>query len=218
MDKTGPGANLAKGASFFSLSLLVHVVAAASIAFYFANTTPAEFDDSQEYIDLGYEQFDEPPAETPAPPRPTTRNEVTEAAPEPQPTKMDTSPRELQDESSTIAGTQEAKPAPLATAAPGSGTSVADVPYYKIKPKYPRDALLAGVEGFVDLKIDVREDGSVDNIRSVGGRQADMFESEARRAVAKWKYKPFINEAGHPIRKADHQVRVEFKLQESETL
>lgn len=218
MERTMSGSGLVRGSSFFSLSLLAHVAIGAGIAFYLSHQPEAVFDDTQEYIDLGYEQFDEAPPDVPRP-QPVANQEVAEVPPEPSTTKVDDAPRELQDESSTIAGTQEAKPAPPAPAAAGpSGASVPDVPYYKIKPKYPREALMNGVEGFVDLQIDVKEDGSVDNIRTVGGTQAGMFESEARRAVSKWKYKPFVDGSGSPIRKANHQVRVEFKLNDTETM
>ncbi len=218
MERTLSSSGLVRGSSFFSLSLLLHVTIGASVAFYLARQPEAVFDDAQEYVDLGYEQFDEAPPETPAQPRPVARQEVDDVPPEPSTARTDDAPRELQDESSTIAGTQEAKPAATAGAAGPSGASAADAPYYKIKPKYPREALLAGTEGHVDLKIDVTEDGSVDNIRTVGGSQAEVFESEARRAVSKWKYKPFIDGSGHPVRKANHQVRVEFKLQDTETM
>lgn len=218
MERTLSGSSFVKGSSFFSLSLLAHVAVGASIAFYMSQTTEQVFDDTQEYLDLGYEQFDEAPPENAEPPRPIVKQEVADVAPEPIATKTDSVARELQDETSDIAGTQEAAPAPTAVATGPSGSSVPDVPYYKIKPKYPKQALMAGVEGYVDLRIDVTESGSVDNIRTVGGTQTDMFESEARRAVSKWKYRPFIDGDGQPTRKVNHQVRVEFKLQDTEMM
>ena len=95
-----------------------------------------------------------------------------------------------------------------------NGTS-ATTPYYKIKPKYPKAALVSGTEGWVLLEIDILENGDVDNIRVVGGEQRNLFQSEAKRAVAQWKYRPFMNESGQAYKKVDHQVRVDFKLEEA---
>lgn len=148
--------------------------------------------------ELAYETFD-----APAPPK---------DAPAPKPVVQENTPRELQDQTSDVAGTQKEKPA--AAAAPQSQT-VANVPYYKIKPKYPRAALAAGIEGWVELKIDVDDQGAVGNVRVVGGEQKTMFQDEARRAVEKWKYKPFLDSSGKPVKKADHEVRVDFKLRDS---
>lgn len=217
MQQTLPRSGLLRGCSFFSASLMAHVVVGAAIALAMMRVEPTVIEEPQEYLDLGYEQFEEPP-EPAAEAKPVQRDVAAEPVPQEVDTKVDTAPRELQDESSTIAGTQEAaKTAPVA-AAPSGTQAAPSVPYYKIKPKYPREALIAGVEGYVELKIDVKEDGSVENIRSLGGAQADMFESEARRAVSKWKYKPFTDASGQVIRKADHQVRVEFTLKDTENM
>jgi len=123
-------------------------------------------------------------------------------------------PQELHDDSSTVAGTQAAVKPVAAPSSEGTGDAV-DTPYYKIKPKYPRAALAAGVEGFILLKIDINEQGEVENVRVVGGEQRNMFQDEARRAVEKWKYKPFVDANGKVVKKLDHQVRVDFKLQDA---
>jgi TonB family protein len=75
--------------------------------------------------------------------------------------------------------------------------------------------LVAGIEGWVALMIDVAEDGGVQNVRVTGGEQKSMFQDEARRSVEKWKYKPFLDSSGRPVKKANHEVRVDFKLSEA---
>jgi len=212
-------AGAVRGGSFFTLSFLIHLALGGALAIVLSQTGPAVIEvPVEEYMDLGYEQLEEPPEPVAAPkpvPVETVENVPRDPAPD-----TETAPRELHDESSTVAGTKAPEPAPVAAVPASStgGSQAPSAPYYKIKPKYPKAALMAGVEGHVDLKIDIREDGTVENIRSLGGPEADVFESEARRAVAKWKYQPFMDGQGHAIRKENHQVRVEFKLKDVESL
>lgn len=217
MECTTSSSSLVRGSSFFSLSLLLHLVIGLTVAFQLARTEPEITEYPEDYLDLGYEAFDEVPSAEPTPP--LARQEPVDVEPETRAPAAEPTAHELQDESSSVTGTQEAKEAPPATpVAGGSSGTVANVPYYKIKPRYPKEALLAGIEGYVDLRIDIKADGTVENIRASGGTQADLFENEARRAVSKWKYKPFVDDQGHPTQKANHLVRVEFKLQDSETM
>lgn len=163
--------------------------------------------------EIAYETFSEPPAPAKIA-KPVARTPEPET-PEDKQKEPDNSPKELQDKDSTVAGTQTAAAKPqTTTGAEGVGDAVA-TPYYKIKPKYPRAALVSGVEGFVIMKIDVNEKGEVENIRVTGGQERGMFQDEARRAVEKWKYKPFLNAQGTPVKKTDHEVRVDFKLQDA---
>lgn len=97
---------------------------------------------------------------------------------------------------------------------PGSGDGIAS-PYFKIKPNYPRAARDAGVEGWVQLKVDVNEKGEVENAHVIAGVERGYFENEALRAVEKWKYRPFLDASGKPVRKQNQVVRVEFKLMDS---
>lgn len=158
---------------------------------------------------LGYEMLDEPPT-------PQAQPKAVRAPQPKAPVIAEQAPKapvaqELQDEKGDVAGTQAA---PKAADMLGSATngSASNVPYYKIKPKYPREALISGTEGWVLLKVDVTEGGEVENVRVIDGENRGVFQSEARRAVEKWKYRPFVDGSGNPIRKADHQVRVDFKL------
>lgn len=162
--------------------------------------------------EIAYETFSVPPAPAEIA-RPVARTPEPEVPQQPQ-SHVDTAPHEMQDTQSTIAGTQATAKVPSSTGAQGVGDARA-TPYYKIKPKYPRAALSAGVEGWILLKIDVNEKGEVENVRIVGGQERGMFQDEARRAVEKWKYKPFLDASGKPARKADHEVRVDFKLQDA---
>jgi TonB family protein len=165
----------------------------------------------EEYIDLAYETFDEPPIPEEKVQR--VRNSPAPTQPVDVKAPQDNAPKELHDDTSDVAGTQKAKEE--SNIGSTSNGTAASTPYYKIKPKYPKAALLSGVEGWVLMEIDINEAGEVENIRVLDGEQRNMFQSEAKRAVAQWKYRPFVDGEGKPYRKADHQVRVEFKLEEA---
>lgn len=194
-------------------SILAHIIVIMIVKNLNLTAPPVAKVIPESYVDLGYEQFDEPPQ--------IVENKVPEIKeiPDVVPDKSDPTPavaQEMQDQSSDIVGTQkEVPPAPAPT--PVSNKNVTDVPYYKVKPKYPKDALVSGLEGFVMMQVDIKEDGSVENVKVTGGDKLNVFESEARRAVVKWKYKPFTDDAGHPIKKEQHLVRVDFKLIEQQT-
>lgn len=161
-------------------------------------------------VEIGYEVLDEPPAPVTEVRRMRTAEPVVKSEPV---AKADPTARELQDEKSDVVGTTQSAPQPAFVGGTSGGDANA-TPYYKIKPKYPRAALISGDEGWVLLKIDVNPEGIVENVRVVGGEKRNLFESEARRAVEKWKYRPFLDSSGNPVKKADHQVRVDFKLSE----
>lgn len=162
----------------------------------------------ENYVDLGYQQFDEVPQVVDTPVEKV--KDIVDTVPD----KADPTPtaHEMQDQGSDVAGLQK-EVTTVAKRAPAQG-EFTTVPYYKVKPKYPKEALLSGIEGHVLLELDIEADGSVDNIKVTGGEKLNTFESEARRAVAKYKYKPFLDDAGHPIKKEKHIVRVDFKIED----
>ncbi len=194
----------------FLTSLALHGLMAASVV-ALMNTGLFQEEEAPVYMDLGYEVLDEPPAQVKEA-KPIARAKAPEAPVKTQAPVAAT--QELQDEQSDIKGTQAAAKPAESTGAQGNGSAEA-VPYYKIKPKYPQAALVSGEEGWVLMKIDVTETGEVENIRVVDGEKRNLFQDEARRAVAKWKYRPFTDPSGNPVRKADHPVRVDFKLQDA---
>jgi protein TonB len=195
----------------FLWSLGAHLLAAGAVVLVM-NYTAGRAQPEEEYIDLAYQTFDEPPV-------PAAEEKRVMKSPEPvAPVKTEALPdtaKELQDEKGEVAGTQAA--APETNIGSDNNGNATSTPYYKIKPKYPKAALLEGVEGWVMMEIDITETGEVENIRVVDGEQRNTFQSEAKRAVAQWKYKPFVGPDGKPFRKADHHVRVDFKLDEAET-
>src|SRR5690606_28276673 len=119
----------------------------------------------EEYIDLAYETFDEPPIPEEKVQR--VRNSSAPTQPVDVKAPPDNSPKELHDENSEVAGTQKAKEeSNIGSTSNGQASST---PYYKIRPKYPKAALLSGVEGWVLMEIDINENGEVENIRVLDG-------------------------------------------------
>lgn len=174
-----------------AISVAAHLLMVGAIKYSYLFPTAAVASNDETYVDLGYQVLNE----VPVPPPVHAKSE------------------EMQDESSEVKSLQKEKSKPLTESAPSAPT-YADVPYYKIKPKYPKDALEAGVEGNVQMTIDILEDGTVENIKVTGGEKVGTFESAATRSVAKWKYKPFTDAAGNPIKKTNYMVRVDFKIKD----
>lgn len=84
--------------------------------------------------------------------------------------------------------------APAASSAAGpSGPPAQDsevVPLNQVIPEYPRHALQRGIEGHVRLLFTITRDGRVENIRIAEARPRNVFEREARRAAARWRFAP----------------------------
>ncbi len=175
-----------------AISVAVHLVMLGAVKYgYLFQSAPAVAN-KETYVDLGYQVLNE----VPLPPPVAAKSE------------------EMQDETSNVQSLQKEKSKPLMDSAPATAPTYSDVPFYKIKPKYPKDALEAGLEGNVKMTIDILADGTVENIKVTGGEKLGTFESAAMRSVAKWKYKPFTDAAGNPIKKTNHMVQVDFKIKD----
>lgn len=64
------------------------------------------------------------------------------------------------------------------------------VPLNDVRPDYPRYALQRGIEGFVKLAFTINRAGNVENIRVLEAKPSNVFEREARRAAARWRFSP----------------------------
>jgi protein TonB len=65
-------------------------------------------------------------------------------------------------------------------------------PMVKTAPMYPFRAREQGVEGVVQVKILVREDGTVGEVLIVDARPKDIFEEAVLAAVPNWKFEPGV--------------------------
>ncbi len=85
------------------------------------------------------------------------------------------------------------------------------MPLVRIEPQYPRKAAMDGKEGWVLLEFDITELGTVENVRVLQSQPVRLFDTAAKNALIKWKYKPKIEE-GKPISQPNNRVKIEFSL------
>ena len=94
---------------------------------------------------------------------------------------------------------------------PGDIASEGDViPVVRIDPQWPREALLEGIEGWVEIEFTVQPDGSVTDPRVVDAQPRRVFDRSAVRAILRWKFKPRIVD-GQPVSRQATQ-RIDFEL------
>ena len=84
------------------------------------------------------------------------------------------------------------------------------IPLVRINPQYPRNELLAGVEGWVKVRFTVEPDGSVSSPKVVESKPPRVFDSSALRAIKKWKFKHKVVN-GVAVSQDGTQI-IEFKL------
>lgn len=81
-------------------------------------------------------------------------------------------------------------------------------------PEYPKEALAAGVTGYVDLAVTIDEVGSVQKIGAVVSRPDNrLFENSARETVMYWEFRPAISRHCVP-EVAEGNVRVWFEIRD----
>lgn len=84
------------------------------------------------------------------------------------------------------------------------------VPLVRINPQYPRNELIAGVEGWVKVKFTVEADGSVSSPKIIESKPPRVFDTAALRAIKKWKFKPKVVN-GVAVTQNGTQI-IEFKI------
>ncbi|MDE0646247.1 MAG: energy transducer TonB [Gammaproteobacteria bacterium] len=96
---------------------------------------------------------------------------------------------------------------------PGGYTSDGEYePIFKVAPIYPRRALQLELEGWVVVEFDVTETGNVENVVVVDADPKGVFDSAARKAAEKFRYRPkVVNEK--PIRVTGVRNRIIFELE-----
>ncbi len=66
------------------------------------------------------------------------------------------------------------------------------IPIVVIRPMYPRDAAMQGIEGWVKVEFTITTIGTVKSPRVIDAKPKRIFNREAIRAILKWKFKPRI--------------------------
>ena len=80
-------------------------------------------------------------------------------------------------------------------------------PIVRVAPAYPVAAAKEGITGAVTLKYDIAEDGTPQNISVVNAEPEGIFNREAKKALAKWRYEPSVQ--GYE----DVLIKLEFALE-----
>lgn len=81
----------------------------------------------------------------------------------------------------------------------------------QVQPRYPHDAIIRNIEGYVDIEFDVSAEGATQNIHVVAAKPEGIFENAALRAVAKWRYRaPMVD--GRTVPVFDHRERLRFEI------
>lgn len=101
----------------------------------------------------------------------------------------------------------------LGSWSPGDAAAEGDViPIVRIEPQYPREALIEGISGWVDIEFTIEPDGTVSDPKILASNPRRMFDRNAIRAIYKWKFKPRIVN-GKPVARRATQ-RLEFNIHE----
>jgi len=92
-----------------------------------------------------------------------------------------------------------------------SGGRDGDVtPIVRIEPQWPREALVQGVEGWVQVSFTITPEGRVINARVTDSEPRRMFDRPALRAVEQWRFQPRIVD-GRPVERQATQI-IDFRL------
>lgn len=88
------------------------------------------------------------------------------------------------------------------------------IPVVVIRPMYPREAAMGGIEGWVKVEFTITETGTVKDPRVIDANPARIFNREAIRAILKWKFKPRVVD-GIAVERRATQV-IDFTLNEAQ--
>lgn len=84
------------------------------------------------------------------------------------------------------------------------------VPISRPQPVFPYYARRRGIEGYVDVRFTVNAQGAVEAPETLAAQPAGVFESEALRAIRRWRFKPGIRDRKAVA--ARMQIRIRFTL------
>jgi len=88
------------------------------------------------------------------------------------------------------------------------------IPIVRIEPQWPREALLEGTEGWVEVEFTILADGSVADPEVLQSEPPRLFDRNAVRAILRWKFKPRIVDGQAVERRAVQ--RIDFILNQQQ--
>jgi len=110
-----------------------------------------------------------------------------------------------------IAPAASTRPSLSVGAEPGPGSTL--MPIYREPPRYPREALMNRTEGWVEIEFTITSEGGVKDAVVVGAQPDRVFERDAMRAIAHWRFRPFIVD-GVAVERRARQI-IEFTLDQA---
>ena len=99
---------------------------------------------------------------------------------------------------------------------PGGGGNMSDgdaIPMVVIEPRFPRKALMEGIEGWVRFEFTVGRDGYPRDVTVIDAKPKRLFERNAKKAITKWKFKPKVV-YGKAVEQPNMRYTLEFNLAE----
>jgi len=87
------------------------------------------------------------------------------------------------------------------------------IPIVVIRPMYPRDAAMKGLEGWVKVGFTITAIGTVKDPKVLDAKPPRVFNREAIRAILKWKFKPRVID-GVAVDRSATQI-IDFNLDQS---
>jgi periplasmic protein TonB len=150
------------------------------------------------------------PAVATPPPPPVPTPEVAAAAIRP-PAPVGAAPPSLPQLQAVSAPTEGGGQAAGAAIGTAQGVVPDAQPIYQPEPEYPRLALSAGREGYVEVEFAIRRDGTTRDVRIVRADPPGVFDRAALRAVEQWKYAP-PQIGGVAVERPNMRVVIEFEI------
>lgn len=123
----------------------------------------------------------------------------------------------------SLTGITAANAPARATSAPPTDTGVGEpsvqpggpeqevMPLNDVRPEYPYRARQQGIEGHIKLAFTINAAGRVENIRVLEASPRNIFDREARRAAARWRFAPRVENGVAVSREAVKTLH--FRLQ-----
>jgi len=87
------------------------------------------------------------------------------------------------------------------------------IPHKLVNPRYPRQAAIDRIEGFVRFMFNISSSGSVKNLKKIASNPPGVFDAVATQIMSQSLFKPAVKD-GIPIEQKDMVYTMKFQLGE----
>lgn len=204
--------------TFALLVFMASLIAFSKTRIDMAKSAPVEFNIVKPEAELKAKERrvprkPEPPKEPPPPQAERVKQNEVRPVATIQDLKVDTSKLGLGGDGPNLGGVMGG--AGVATQEGGLGGDSEAIPVATLQPRYPTEASRDGIEGSVCFKFTIQPDGSVADLEIYDSKPRRVFDTEARRAILKWKFRPAMDN-GKPVAAPGKKYCMDFKLDKSE--